>query len=145
MMKKKKTHVKTCKWQTCSNRMCKSHTLPRRSSCDKIVQNRVVGFETSFTSVTSRAHRNAVRMKLFFSPVLPQDAFWGLVQICEKYLPGYYSPGLVRSLLRHDVTLRLCNNCNPGSAAFHVDDSPTGMCCLSCSVCARVRACVTVT
>uniref|UniRef100_A0A3P8VDQ1 TBC1 domain family member 10A n=1 Tax=Cynoglossus semilaevis TaxID=244447 RepID=A0A3P8VDQ1_CYNSE len=24
------------------------------------------------------------------------DAFWGLVQICEKYLPGYYSPGLVR-------------------------------------------------
>lgn len=24
-----------------------------------------------------------------------QDAFWGLVQICEKYLPGYYSPGLV--------------------------------------------------
>ena len=24
-----------------------------------------------------------------------QDAFWGLVQICEKYLPGYYSAGLV--------------------------------------------------
>lgn len=31
--------------------------------------------------------------------VFPQDAFWGLVQICEKYLPGYYSPGLVR--LKH--------------------------------------------
>ncbi|CDQ95626.1 unnamed protein product [Oncorhynchus mykiss] len=25
-----------------------------------------------------------------------EDAFWGLVQICEKYLPGYYSVGLVR-------------------------------------------------
>lgn len=25
-----------------------------------------------------------------------QDAFWVLVQICEKYLPGYYSTGLVR-------------------------------------------------
>lgn len=26
-----------------------------------------------------------------------KDAFWVLVQICEKYLPGYYSAGLVRS------------------------------------------------
>lgn len=25
-----------------------------------------------------------------------KDAFWVLVQICEKYLPGYYSTGLVR-------------------------------------------------
>lgn len=25
----------------------------------------------------------------------PKDAFWILVQICEKYLPGYYSTGLV--------------------------------------------------
>lgn len=24
-----------------------------------------------------------------------QEAFWCLVQICEQYLPGYYSPGLV--------------------------------------------------
>lgn len=24
-----------------------------------------------------------------------QQAFWCLVQICEKYLPGYYSAGLV--------------------------------------------------
>uniref|UniRef100_A0A3Q3WR21 Rab-GAP TBC domain-containing protein n=1 Tax=Mola mola TaxID=94237 RepID=A0A3Q3WR21_MOLML len=31
-----------------------------------------------------------------------EDAFWGLVQICEKYLPGYYSPGLVR--LHGDIT-----------------------------------------
>lgn len=27
---------------------------------------------------------------------MPKDAFWVLVQICEKYLPGYYSAGLVR-------------------------------------------------
>lgn len=27
---------------------------------------------------------------------VPKDAFWVLVQICEKYLPGYYSTGLVR-------------------------------------------------
>lgn len=26
---------------------------------------------------------------------VPQQAFWCLVQICEKYLPGYYSAGLV--------------------------------------------------
>ena len=24
-----------------------------------------------------------------------EQAFWCLVSICEKYLPGYYSPGLV--------------------------------------------------
>lgn len=27
--------------------------------------------------------------------VSPQQAFWCLVQICDKYLPGYYSAGLV--------------------------------------------------
>lgn len=27
---------------------------------------------------------------------VPKDAFWVLVQVCEKYLPGYYSTGLVR-------------------------------------------------
>ena len=30
-----------------------------------------------------------------FSHFSPQQAFWCLVQICEKYLPGYYSAGLV--------------------------------------------------
>lgn len=24
-----------------------------------------------------------------------EQAFWCLVSVCEKYLPGYYSPGLV--------------------------------------------------
>lgn len=28
-----------------------------------------------------------------------EQAFWCLVSICEKYLPGYYSPGLVRKCL----------------------------------------------
>ena len=26
-----------------------------------------------------------------------EQAFWCLVSICEKYLPGYYAPGLVRA------------------------------------------------
>lgn len=137
--KKNNTQVRTCKWQaSSSNRMCKTHTLPHRRSCVKrlIVQNRVVGFETSVMLFTTWVHRNVVRMKLFFSAVLLQDAFWGLVQICEKYLPGYYSPGLVRRLSHHDITPCQCNNCKPGSAAFHVDDSPTGMCC-SVHTCVR--------
>lgn len=33
----------------------------------------------------------------------PQQAFWCLVQICEKYLPGYYSEKLVSTLLAWDV------------------------------------------
>lgn len=28
-----------------------------------------------------------------------EQAFWCLVSICEKYLPGYYSPGLVSSFI----------------------------------------------
>ena len=27
-----------------------------------------------------------------------QESFWCLVQICEQYLPGYYSPGLVSAI-----------------------------------------------
>ena len=40
-----------------------------------------------------------------------QESFWCLVQICEQYLPGYYSPGLVsaiyfliRKVLEYQVT-----------------------------------------
>lgn len=38
---------------------------------------------------------------VLLAPSLPpcscpsQQAFWCLVQICDKYLPGYYSAGLV--------------------------------------------------
>ena len=31
-----------------------------------------------------------------------EQAFWCLVSICDKYLPGYYSPGLV-SILYHKL------------------------------------------
>lgn len=40
-----------------------------------------------------------------------QDAFWGLVQICEKYLPGYYSPGLVRLPHTPETCLRIISLC----------------------------------
>lgn len=30
-----------------------------------------------------------------------QEAFWCLVQISEQYLPGYYSPLLVRTFKMH--------------------------------------------
>uniref|UniRef100_A0A3P8VRE5 TBC1 domain family member 10A n=1 Tax=Cynoglossus semilaevis TaxID=244447 RepID=A0A3P8VRE5_CYNSE len=36
-----------------------------------------------------------------------QDAFWGLVQICEKYLPGYYSPGLEAIQLDGEILFAL--------------------------------------
>lgn len=41
----------------------------------------------------------------------PQDAFWGLVQICEKYLPGYYSPGLVRFTLMLIMKEKITSYC----------------------------------
>lgn len=47
----------------------------------------------------TQALRTVVKSRVFFlTPfvLFSQDAFWVLVQICEKYLPGYYSPGLVR-------------------------------------------------
>lgn len=54
--------------------------------------------------------------------------------------PGLLQPRPGKSLLHRDITLR----CNPGPAAFHVDDRQTGMCCLSCRivcVCVPVRMC----
>ncbi|KAB5567828.1 hypothetical protein PHYPO_G00237310 [Pangasianodon hypophthalmus] len=41
-----------------------------------------------------------------------EDAFWGLVQICEKYLPGYYSAGLeavqLDGEILHALLKRVC-------------------------------------
>ncbi|XP_067114282.1 TBC1 domain family member 10A [Osmerus mordax] len=36
-----------------------------------------------------------------------EDAFWGLVQICEKYLPGYYSTGLEAIQLDGEILFAL--------------------------------------
>ncbi|XP_041855820.1 TBC1 domain family member 10A-like [Melanotaenia boesemani] len=36
-----------------------------------------------------------------------EDAFWGLVQICEKFLPGYYSPGLEAIQLDGEILFAL--------------------------------------
>lgn len=42
-----------------------------------------------------------------------EDAFWGLVQICEKYLPGYYSAGLeavqLDGEILHALLKRVCH------------------------------------
>ncbi|RVE68502.1 hypothetical protein OJAV_G00092160 [Oryzias javanicus] len=42
-----------------------------------------------------------------------EDAFWGLVQICEKYLPGYYSPGLEAIQLDGEILFALLRRISP--------------------------------
>ncbi|XP_068594958.1 splicing factor 3A subunit 1 isoform X1 [Brachionichthys hirsutus] len=42
-----------------------------------------------------------------------EDAFWGLVQICEKYLPGYYSPGLEAVQLDGEILFALLRRVSP--------------------------------
>ncbi|XP_075895198.1 TBC1 domain family member 10A-like [Nelusetta ayraudi] len=42
-----------------------------------------------------------------------EDAFWGLVQICEKYLPGYYSPGLEAIQLDGEILFALLRRFSP--------------------------------
>ncbi|CAK6950316.1 TBC1 domain family member 10A-like [Scomber scombrus] len=42
-----------------------------------------------------------------------KDAFWGLVQICEKYLPGYYSPGLEAIQLDGEILFALLRRVSP--------------------------------
>ncbi|XP_064165051.1 TBC1 domain family member 10A-like [Anguilla rostrata] len=41
------------------------------------------------------------------------DAFWGLVQICEKYLPGYYSAGLEAIQLDGEILFALLRRVSP--------------------------------
>ncbi|XP_066544888.1 TBC1 domain family member 10A [Amia ocellicauda] len=42
-----------------------------------------------------------------------EDAFWGLVQICEKYLPGYYSAGLEAIQLDGEILFALLRRVSP--------------------------------
>ncbi|XP_062310877.1 TBC1 domain family member 10A-like [Osmerus eperlanus] len=42
-----------------------------------------------------------------------EDAFWGLVQICEKYLPGYYSAGLEAIQLDGEILFALLRRVCP--------------------------------
>ncbi|XP_073674984.1 TBC1 domain family member 10A [Garra rufa] len=42
-----------------------------------------------------------------------EDAFWGLVQICEKYLPGYYSAGLEAIQLDGEILNALLKRVSP--------------------------------
>ncbi|XP_024294717.1 TBC1 domain family member 10A isoform X1 [Oncorhynchus tshawytscha] len=42
-----------------------------------------------------------------------EDAFWGLVQICEKYLPGYYSAGLEAIQLDGEILYALTRRVSP--------------------------------
>uniref|UniRef100_A0A8C1ZAR7 Integrin subunit alpha 2 n=1 Tax=Cyprinus carpio TaxID=7962 RepID=A0A8C1ZAR7_CYPCA len=42
-----------------------------------------------------------------------EDAFWGLVQICEKYLPGYYSAGLEAIQLDGEILFALLKRVSP--------------------------------
>ncbi|TRY92856.1 hypothetical protein DNTS_015609, partial [Danionella cerebrum] len=49
-----------------------------------------------------------------------EDAFWGLVQICEKYLPGYYSAGLEAVQLDGEILNGLLKRICP-PAYHHLD------------------------
>ncbi|XP_073723769.1 uncharacterized protein tbc1d10aa isoform X2 [Misgurnus anguillicaudatus] len=49
-----------------------------------------------------------------------EDAFWGLVQICEKYLPGYYSTGLEAIQLDGEILNALLKRVSP-VAYRHLD------------------------
>ncbi|XP_062870040.1 TBC1 domain family member 10A isoform X2 [Trichomycterus rosablanca] len=42
-----------------------------------------------------------------------EDAFWSLVQICEKYLPGYYSAGLEAIQLDGEILFSLLKRASP--------------------------------
>ncbi|KAG7490367.1 hypothetical protein JOB18_034028 [Solea senegalensis] len=42
-----------------------------------------------------------------------EEAFWGLVQICERYLPGYYSPGLEAIQLDGEILFALLRRVSP--------------------------------
>ncbi|WAR03786.1 TB10B-like protein [Mya arenaria] len=42
-----------------------------------------------------------------------EEAFWCFVSICEKYLPGYYSPGLEAVQVDGDVLFGLLKRSNP--------------------------------
>uniref|UniRef100_A0A8C1Z736 TBC1 domain family, member 10Aa n=2 Tax=Cyprinus carpio TaxID=7962 RepID=A0A8C1Z736_CYPCA len=42
-----------------------------------------------------------------------EDAFWGLVQICERYLPGYYSAGLEAIQLDGEILNALLKRVSP--------------------------------
>ncbi|XP_060752410.1 TBC1 domain family member 10A [Tachysurus vachellii] len=44
-----------------------------------------------------------------------EDAFWSLVQICEKYLPGYYSAGLEAIQLDGEILFSLLKRVSPVS------------------------------
>ncbi|XP_006640524.1 TBC1 domain family member 10A [Lepisosteus oculatus] len=44
-----------------------------------------------------------------------EDAFWGLVQICEKYLPGYYSAGLEAIQLDGEILFALLRRVSPAA------------------------------
>nr|XP_008109670.1 PREDICTED: carabin [Anolis carolinensis] len=50
---------------------------------------------------------------LLLMHMLPEQAFWCLVQICEHYLPGYYSPKMEALLLDSEVFVALLRRLCP--------------------------------
>lgn len=42
-----------------------------------------------------------------------EEAFWCLVAICERYLPGYYSQGLEAVQVDGDILVRLLRRVSP--------------------------------
>ena len=71
------------KWLIVKCKNCKTHTHTHIFLVTKAIQS-IIGLLANVNSCS----------------VCPsiQESFWCLVQICEQYLPGYYSPGLVSAI-----------------------------------------------
>lgn len=59
---------------------------------------------------------------LMYMPV--EEAFWCLVQICEQYLPGYYSPGLHAFQIDAMILKDLLSKYIPETGAFMDSKAP---------------------
>ncbi len=44
-----------------------------------------------------------------------ESAFWCLVSLCDKYIPGYYSPGMEAIRLDGDILFGLLRKVSPAA------------------------------
>ncbi len=49
-----------------------------------------------------------------------EQAFWCLVLLCDKYIPGYYSPGMEAIKLDGDILFGLLKKVSPGAYRYYI-------------------------